>query len=164
MILYGRAALALGYPHPLPAFAATYDVDAILPSLEMHKIEADHQFWDALELTNHELTASGLYITHLFSDDQIILSPGWYHNIKPICCPCLGLLQPFRPSTADLILTKMMRIDPQDRDDIEFLLTELDIPAVPLTSVICNAVIPDVPEIIEAFQLNKEWLLSRIRS
>ena len=163
MILYGRAALALGYPHPLPAFAATYDVDAILPSLEMHKIEADHQFWDALELTNHELTASGLYITHLFTDDQVILSPDWHGNIVPIPCPGLHLLQPFRPSTLDLILTKMMRIDPQDREDIEFLLTELDAPIASVKSVLCNAVIPDVPEIIEAFQFNKEWLLSRFQ-
>ena len=162
LILYGRAALSLGFPPSLPAFSATYDVDCILPLPEMSRIEEDHQFWEALELTNTELCSSGLYITHLFSDDQVILSPRWLHHILPIACPDLRFLQPFRPSTADLILTKMMRIDPQDREDIAFLLTRLEIPRTDLKPILQQAVIPDVPEIHEAFHSNQKWLLDII--
>ena len=45
LILYGRAALALGYPDPPLAFHATMDVDAILPEMEMSSIESDNSFW-----------------------------------------------------------------------------------------------------------------------
>jgi hypothetical protein len=162
LILYGRAALALGFPSSLPAFSATYDVDCILPLLEMNRIEADQQFWEALELTNTALHCSGLYITHLFSDDQVILSPDWLHHILPISCPGLAWLQPFRPSTADLILTKMMRIDPQDREDIAFLLARLEISRTALKPILDQAVIPDVPEIREAFQSNFNWILDKM--
>lgn len=40
LILYGRAALALGFPDPQPSFHATMDVDAILPEVEMAAIDA----------------------------------------------------------------------------------------------------------------------------
>jgi hypothetical protein len=162
LILYGRAALALGFPESPPVFSTTYDVDCILPLPEMDGIEADHQFWDALELTNAALHSSGLYITHLFSDDQVILSPDWLQHIKSISCPNLQWLQPFRPSTADLILTKMMRIDPQDREDIVFLLSRLDVPLTTLALILTHAVIPDIPEIMEAFRANRHWLLGKI--
>ena len=52
VILYGRAALALGFPSVAPELGATMDVDAILPSVEMAAIEKDGQFWQALALAN----------------------------------------------------------------------------------------------------------------
>ena len=81
LILYGRAALALGYPASLPAFHATMDVDAILPEVEMAAIEADDSFWEAIEKTNDELEASGLYLTLLFTDSQVILRPDWLDHV-----------------------------------------------------------------------------------
>jgi hypothetical protein len=122
LILYGRAALALGFKGPHPQFHATMDVDAILPEVEMASIEADDSFWDAIETTNEQLESTGLYLTHLFTDSQVILSPDWLKSIVPISLENLRFLRLFRPSTSDLILTKMMRIDPQDRSDIEFLI------------------------------------------
>jgi hypothetical protein len=122
LILYGRAALALGFPNPSPDFHATMDVDAILPEIDMSSIEADDSFWNAIEKTNEDLHSSGLYLTHLFTDSQVILKPDWLENLSQIELPGLRMLKLFRPSTADLILTKMMRVDPQDRSDIGFLL------------------------------------------
>jgi hypothetical protein len=103
LILYGRAALALGYQAPNLEWFATMDVDAILPMLEMTTIE----------LTNSQLEPTGLYITHLFTEDQVILAPTWLDKLVPIKLPSLEKLQLFRPSILDLMLTKMMRVAPQ---------------------------------------------------
>lgn len=158
-ILYGRAALALGFPPPDPEFAATLDVDAILPLVEMESIESDDQFWMALDRTNQELDPQGLYITHLFGEDQVILSRGWLNRLVPVELAGLLHLSLFRPSTTDLILTKMMRIDPQDRADIQFLLAQ---GAPGLESILAapeSTQRPDISEIINAFEANKKWLL-----
>ena len=68
IVLFGRAALALGYGRLGSQFGKTMDVDAILPVVEMEKIEADAQFWKAIELTNKSLLPEGLYVSHLFTD------------------------------------------------------------------------------------------------
>ena len=158
LILYGRAALALGYPDAPATFHATMDVDAILPEVEMAAIEADEGFWVAIEKTNQELLASGLYITHLFSDQQLIIRPDWLNHLVPIPMQGLRLLELQRPSTDDLILTKMMRIDPQDRSDIRFLLPHSNINPDKLEDFLKAANIPDIAEIQEAFQSNSQWL------
>lgn len=162
LILYGRAALALGYPHPLPTFHATMDVDAILPEVAMAAIEADESFWQAIEKTNDHLQASGLYLTHLFADSQVILRPDWLELIVPIELKNLQFLQLFRPSTEDLILTKMMRVDPQDRSDIMFLLTQTNLNLGALDILLQNARIPEIPEIREAFEANGRWLRKQL--
>lgn len=162
LILYGRAALALGFPSPDPEFEATLDVDAILPLVEMELIESDDQFWTALEKTNLELEPKGLYITHLFGEDQVILSRDWLDSLVPVELPGLLYLTLFRPSTTDLILTKMMRIDTQDRADIQFLLAQ---GAPSLESILASpesTQLPDISEIINAFEANKKWLLELI--
>lgn len=159
LILYGRAALALGYPHPLPPFQATMDVDAILPEVEMTTIEADDSFWHAIEKTNDHLQASGLYLTHLFADSQVILRPNWLEFLVPINLPRLEFLRLFRPATEDLILTKMMRVDPQDRSDIEFLLLQKNLNPSALETLLKSARIPEIPEIQQAFETNSRWLI-----
>lgn len=164
LIIYGRAALALGYPEPLPAFRATMDVDAILPEVEMSSIEEDHSFWEAIEKSNHELEPTGLYLTHLFTDSQVILSPGWLEDIASIPLDHLRHLKIYRPSTSDLILTKMMRIDPQDRSDIEFLLKQADFHKESFLAALDGARIPDIPEILEAFLYHKMWLKTLLQA
>jgi serine/threonine protein kinase len=162
LILYGRAALALGFPNPPPEFNATMDVDAILPEVKMSSIEADDSFWNAIEKTNEELHPTGLYLTHLFTDAQVILQPDWLENLSPIKFPDLRFLKLFRPSTADLILTKMMRIDPQDRSDIEFLLKHLHPDIREIDHLLQSARIPEIPEIHQAFLDNSTWLKQQI--
>lgn len=158
LILYGRSAIVLGFPDASPSLGTTLDVDAILPEVEMSSIEADDQFWTAIEATNQQLEPDGLYLTHLFSDSQVILGSGWLERIVPIQLGALGKLQPFRPSVEDLILTKMMRIDPQDREDVNFLLEHTLLDAEGFLEFAGNAVIPPIPEIQEAFVANLAWL------
>jgi hypothetical protein len=89
IVLFGRAALALGYGDPDGRFGKTLDVDAILPAVEMARIEADSQFWRAIELTNKALLGSGLYISHLFTDEQVALTRNWLNNIVSTKRPIL---------------------------------------------------------------------------
>lgn len=133
------------------------DVDAILPLVEMPQIEANDNFWNAVEETNRELEPTGLYITHLFCDDQVILSTDWLSQIKPVNFPCTHL-KLYRPSTHDLILTKMMRVDPQDRSDIEFLLKQNDAQLSVLEKMLPHAKVPEIPELREAYEANRQWL------
>ena len=122
IVLFGRAALAMGFGSAGIPFGKTMDVDAILPTVEMEKIEADDQFWKAIDFTNKSLVPDGLYISHLFTDKQVTLTPDWLSKIVPIEANGFKHLRLFRPSSVDLVLTKMMRNDRQDIEDIRFIL------------------------------------------
>ena len=117
----------------------------------MAVIERDDQFWQALDKTNAALEPAGLYITHLFSDEQVIVRPEWLENIVPMSVQSFRYLRPFRPATIDLILTKMMRDDPQDSEDIEFLLRQENIAPAIVSQAFAVARCPDLPEIREVF-------------
>jgi hypothetical protein len=132
IILFGRAALALGFGKLGSEFGRTMDVDAILPAVEMGQIEADAQFWKAIEQTNKRLMPEGLYVSHLFSDEQVALTTNWLEKIVPIEIGDLKHLRLFRPSAVDLILTKMMRNDRQDIGDIGFILSQEKIETIEL--------------------------------
>ena len=75
--LFGRAALALGYAGSPATFATTHDVDAILPLAWIAAENQNLDFWQAQQQTNAELENEGLYITHLFREVEIILTPDW---------------------------------------------------------------------------------------
>lgn len=156
--IYGRSALALGYPNAPAEMQATMDVDAILPTRDVLKIDANDDFWRAQELTNTELGDTGLYFTHLFEEPQVILTPNWLDRIVRIEIAGLSRLALFRPATEDLVLTKMMRIDPQDREDIAFLLDQTDYRTERMIEALSEARIPPVTEIQEAFETNKAWI------
>jgi hypothetical protein len=66
--LFGRAALSLGYAGSGSAFAATHDVDAILPLPWLEAANENLDFWQAQQATNAELEPEGLYVTHLFRE------------------------------------------------------------------------------------------------
>jgi len=157
IVVYGRSALALGYLEG-DKFAVTMDVDGILPETEMAAIEADEQFWAAVDLTNRELEPSGLYITHLFSDHQVILRPDWLDHVVSISCG-LTKLSIFRPHVLDLILTKMMREDPQDLADICFLLDREAVSRNDLIGAFDQARVPAIEEIRIAFAANQQRVL-----
>jgi hypothetical protein len=162
LTIYGRSALVLGFSDASAEMAATLDVDAILPARDIALIEANDDFWRAQDLTNQELDETGLYFTHLFEDRQVILRPDWLEHRVPITNPALNRLRLYRPATADLILTKMMRNDPQDRDDIVFLLRQPDFHLKTMREALAQAVVPDIPEIREAFETNCKWLKPRL--
>ena len=106
-------------------------------------------FWEALEKTNDALKPSGLYMTHIFQEDQIILTPDWLGKTVAIHIG-LNHLQIRRPSTLDLILTKMMRGDDADLAEIGFLIKTGDIRLADLEAAYRIARVP-IPEIGEIF-------------
>lgn len=55
-----------------------------------------------------------------------------------------------------------MRVDPQDRADILFLMEQTDFSREHLQAAVGNAAIPDVPELRKAFEVNKLWLLEKL--
>ena len=111
LVLYGRAALQLGFSDPPSETAESKDVDAIIPLGDLDSLSADENFWDAQEATNLGLRPKGLYITHLFRADQVFLRRDWEQHLVAITRPPTRCLPLLRPATLDLILTKMMRGD-----------------------------------------------------
>jgi len=123
LVLYGRSAVCLGFTDPPPEAAKTQDVDAIISIAQSKELASDTGFWDAVEGANAELAAQGLYITHLFNEEEVFLRHRWCDYLVPVAKPSLRWIRPFRPATIDLILTKMMRgNDPQDMADAAFMI------------------------------------------
>lgn len=153
LIIYGRAALHLGFEEVRPEFGATEDVDGIVAMRQLEALENDDQFWEAIEATNQALESEGLYITHLFQEDQVFLRADWESRILPVSRPETGWLRLFRPATLDLILTKMMRgDDEQDMNDVEFMIGHDRITPEEIEEAFRQVVIPDVPELRDAFE------------
>lgn len=149
--LFGRAALALGYEDSPPEFAASQDVDAILPLAWLGAEDQNIDFWEAQAKTNAELQPEGLYITHLFREEQVILTPDWLDHRVRIPLELRNVVV-FRPSTLDLILTKMARGDENDMADIRFLLSHEQLTLERLKEAFARARLPDMPEIRGLFQ------------
>lgn len=149
----------MGFAEAPARFYATVDVDAILPAKDLGAIEQNPDFWEAQNKTNEELGNSGLYFTHLFEDRQVILTPDWLDHVVALSGFGFARLRLFRPSTVDLVLTKMMRIDPEDREDIRFLVGQSDCAPGALRAALDRARVPPVVEIQEAFVQNRAWLL-----
>ena len=148
LVIYGRAAIALGFENPPEAVTKTLDVDALIPVSQIARFRADFTFWDAQEGTNRELEKDGLYITHLFEADQVFLRRDWEQHLVAITRPATRWLRLFRPATLDLILTKMMRgDDPQDMADIAFMIRHDRVTPDQVESAIADAVIPDLAEL-----------------
>lgn len=160
--IFGRAALALGFPNSPAAFATTQDVDAILPLSWLDAADENLDFWQAQQKTNTELEPTGLYITHLFRELEIILPPDWLtHRVRvPVEFRNLAV---FRPSTLDLILTKMARGDENDFADIRFLLGQESISVEELRAAFVRARVPDVSEIVELFQAAQPRVLALVQ-
>ena len=150
--------MALGFAEAPARFQATVDVDAILPARDLKAVEQNEDFWQAQQKTNEELGDSGLYFTHLFEDRQVILTPDWLEHVVTLSGFGLAKLRLFRPSTADLVLTKMMRVDPEDREDMRFLAGQADCRPEILHAALERAIIPPVAEIQDAFEKNRAWL------
>lgn len=87
LVIYGRAALCLGFEQPREEFAHTEDVDGIIRMSQLEALSNDTGFWDAIDATNEELETDGLYLTHLFRADQVFLRENWEQHIQPIPRP-----------------------------------------------------------------------------
>ncbi len=148
--IFGRAALALGFDGSPAECGTTHDIDAILSLQWLAAEDRNLDFWQAQQRTNAELKPEGLYITHLFRELEIILTPEWLSTRVRIPLP-LPRLVVFRPSTLDLVLTKMMRGDENDLADIGFLVTREPLRPDQLQAAFARARVPDVPEIRALF-------------
>ena len=152
LVAYGRAAIALGFDHVPEAVGRSLDIDVILRFSHESELEADDQFWDAHAEVNAVLEKQGLYITHLFQEDQVFLRPEWEQHIVPVLRPPTRWLKLFRPATIDLILTKMMRgDDPQDMADVDFLIRHDHITPGQMEPAFATVRMPDVQELHDAF-------------
>ncbi len=156
LVIYGRAAIAIGFDNPPEAVTSTLDVDAIIPAPQLARFRSDANFWDAQEATNRQLEKEGLYITHLFEAHQVFLRRDWEQNLVPIQRPPTRWLRLFRPATLDLILTKMMRgDDPQDMADVAFLIRHDRVTPAQIEKALAEAVIPGLAELRDAFEQAK---------
>ncbi len=153
LVLYGRAAIALGFDQAPEVVGKSMDVDVILRFSDAAKMDADDQFWNAQEEVNIVLKKKGLYMTHMFTEAQVFLRRDWERHIMPVTSITLRWLKLFRPATLDLILTKMMRgNDAEDMSDIEFMIRHDLITYDQVEEALANVVIPDVQELRDAFE------------
>ena len=160
LIIFGKAAIVLGFPSAPEDYGSTLDVDGILPLSELEAISKNEQFWEAIEKTNGTLEPDGLYITHLFEETQTILTPNWLEKTVDVNLDGMRHLKIKRPSTVDLILTKMTRgCDPQDLSDISFLIAAENTSSAQLQEAMDAARVPDLEEIRELFESAKQAVL-----
>jgi len=161
LILYGRAAICLGFDSSPDEAARSLDVDAIIPAGELEPLSSDSGFWAAQEATNSTLETEGLYITHLFPSDMVLLRQDWEEHLLALNRPSTRWLQLFRPATVDLVLTKMMRgLDPLDMADAEFLIATDHLRPDQLEQAFKAAVVPPVSEIEESFEICRPHILA----
>lgn len=120
LTLYGRAAIQLGYPNPPSETLLSMDVDAVFWLGQAEVLNATTNFWTAVEKVNADLGEQGLYISHFFPEDMVILRPNWREKRVSIDLP-LDQLVLYRLSDLDLLLSKLMRDDPQDQEDALFI-------------------------------------------
>jgi len=158
LTLYGRAAFFLGFPDPPPQFSQSLDVDAILWLGQADELDATTNFWEALEETNLALEPQGFYMSHLFEEDQVILTAGWREQRVAIEGEW-ERLNLSRLSDKDLFLSKLMRDDPQDREDALFIVRRNGWEVGDLRGFFEEAVIPDLQEIRDEFEKARGALL-----
>lgn len=155
--IFGASAINLGYPGGM--CDQTRDVDVLIPAKDIPKIEANLDFWEAQQRLNAALAQKDLYLTHVFEDSQVILSPDWAEKRVAIGLPEYDKLQILRPGTPDLILTKMMRNDAEDKAHIQFLLSQHPMSAGGLQSLFDEARVPAIDEIRALFQAMQPWVI-----
>lgn len=160
LTLYGRAALALGFGANYKKAWASRDVDGIIPLTQLEAFTNDESLWAALDRVNLELEDQGLYITHLFQEDQVFLRPDWLAKRVRIPLELPNLIL-FRLASVDLILTKMMRgNDEEDLADIRFIIEADRITKAEIREAIRVVIIPAIDELREAFESIKERVVS----
>ena len=159
-----RAALWLGFDAPPPEAARTQDVDVIISMVQEKELSEDLGFWDAIEATNAELTAQGLYITHLFGEREIFLRFDWQEHLVAVTRPVLRCLRLFRPAGIDLVLSKMMRgNDPQDMADAEFIIRHDRLSETQLVEAFSQMKPIELVELRDAFAQAKPIVLKLAR-
>lgn len=151
VVVFGAAALLLDRKFAVRMGGrTTNDIDIIIPANRELKVNADREFWRALETTNRELEPSGLYITHIFPEREVALTPEWKQHTVPLHQEKLTKLNLLRPRMLDLVISKMGRGDAQDVADVRSMLrlhrdvTGLEITAAQIAEAAKRASVPTV--------------------
>lgn len=152
LTLFGRAALSLGFENPPAEFGQSLDVDGILWDGQAEALLEETDFWTAVEATNQELAGAGLYISHFFQESQVVLTAGWRTRRLPLAGAWSRLIL-FRLGNEDLFLSKLMRLDPQDLADAQFVANRAGWTPAQIGAILREARVPDIPEIREQFDL-----------
>ena len=119
IVVYGAAALMLDHAYaPHMEQRRTNDMDIILPKHLEIQVDEDAEFWNAIENANKELQPKGLYITHIFPEAEVTLTPEWREHLVALELPYAQKLKILRPRVLDLIISKMGRADAADLKDI----------------------------------------------
>ena len=123
IVVFGSAALMLDrrYADHLTA-RVTHDVDIIIPSDRELQVESDQSFWHAIDSANRELEPDGLYVTHIFPEREVALTPEWKDHAVRLDTPAFRHLGITRPRVLDLVISKMGRGDAQDLEDVRMML------------------------------------------
>ena len=158
LTLYGRAAIQLGFKNPPEDALLSMDVDAVFWIGQAEQLNEKTNFWEAVEQVNRALGEQGLYISHFFEEDMVILRPDWKERRAKIESS-FRKIDLFRLSDVDLLLSKLMRDDPQDQQDALFITKEAGLSLADIQSAIQRARIPPIPEIIEEFKKASRRLL-----
>ncbi len=161
LTLYGRAAFLLGFPDPQVEFSQSLDVDAVLWLGQAEELANESNFWEALEVTNRKLEPEGLYMSHLFEENQVILTKEWRERRLPIKGSWANL-RLHRLSDEDLLLSKLMRDDPQDRQDALFIIRHRGWSRIDLENLLAEAVVPDLRELRDEYREASHSLLRLI--
>jgi hypothetical protein len=158
LVLYGRAALQLGFPNPPGEYAQSRDVDVVLWLGQADELAATTNFWESVEAVNREFSHEELYLSHLFEETQVVLRPDWrkYCVRIPGDWPNLALR---RLGDLDLFLSKLMRDDPVDLADARFIVERARLTTEQIRSAIQSARVPDIPEVQEQFALCSKRVL-----
>ena len=150
LTLYGRAALHLGFPNPPPEYALSRDVDAVLWVGQAESLAEHGNFWAAVEDVNRLFADQELYISHFFEETQVILTPTWRQKRTPVPGEWKRL-RLYRLGNEDLFLSKLMRDDPIDRADAQFIIRAAPLSQEQIRSAIRMARVPPIPEIEDQF-------------
>lgn len=137
--LLGGAALILGYDLD----RSTEDVDLLQDDVEVRALIETAEFGVALEATNRELEPQGLYLTHIWGPEQLILSSGWRARCRTLTLASLQKLGLEVLGPADLLISKLARADDGDLRDMEFLLSRHTTVAE-VEALLPSIVVPDV--------------------
>lgn len=155
--LMGGAAMILAYGMR----RSTEDVDLLHDDDELAFLAEERDFGSALESTNADLAAAGLYLSHIWGPEQEILTPSWRSNCRAVVVPGLVHLCVTALGPLDLIVSKLCRADAPDLADIDWVIGAERLRGPDVRAAMRDALVPEhfVEGYAEACQ-NVERLLT----
>lgn len=127
-------------------------MDAVLWLGQAEELARRSNFWEAIAAVNAEFREEGLYVSHLFEEHQVVLTPSWRAN-RVMLPQAWQRLTLFRLGDGDLFLSKLMRDDALDLADAKFIAERAGFDQQAIKQAIELARVPAVAEVEEQFRL-----------